>query len=50
MVDKKHPSAMKNAEASVRMEGFERTPEMRNQCECVLDGEPRPPMYYAATK
>lgn len=39
MVDKKHPSAMKNAEASVRMECFERTPELRNQCERVLDGK-----------
>ena len=39
MVDKDHSSAMKNAEASVRMEGCEVTSEMQEQCQCVLDGE-----------
>ena len=32
-----HP--MENAEASVRMEGYEVTPEMREQCERILRGE-----------
>ena len=39
MAHKDHSSAMNNAEASVRMEGFEVTPEMRDQCQRVLDGE-----------
>ena len=39
MADKDHSSAMNNAEASVRMEGFEVTPEMRDQCRRVLDDE-----------
>ncbi|MDE6259785.1 MAG: antitoxin VbhA family protein [Oscillospiraceae bacterium] len=30
---------MENAEASVRMEGYEVTPEMREQCERILRGE-----------
>lgn len=39
MTDKHYSSVMKNAEASVRMEGFEVTPEMQEQCQRVLDGE-----------
>lgn len=39
MAHKDHSSAMNNAEASIRMEGFEVTPEMREQCQRVLDGE-----------
>ena len=39
MSDKNLSSAMRNAEASVRMEGFEVTPKMREQCRRVLDGE-----------
>lgn len=39
MADKDHSSAMNNAEASIRMEGFEVTPEMREQCRRVLDSE-----------
>ena len=39
MAHKDHSSAMNNAEASVRMEGFEVTPEMRDQCQRVLDDE-----------
>ena len=39
MSDKNLSSAMRNAEASVRMEGFEVTPEMRDQCRRVLDDE-----------
>ena len=30
---------MKNAEASVRMEGYTVTPKMRNQCKQVLSGK-----------
>ena len=30
---------MKNAEASVRMEGYTVTPKMRNQCKRVLSGK-----------
>lgn len=30
---------MKNAEASVRMEGFRITPQMREHCRQVLDGK-----------
>jgi len=37
--DKNLSSAMRNAEASVRTEGFEVTPEMRDQCRRVLDCE-----------
>ncbi len=36
---KDYTVAMKNAEASVRMEGCRITPEMREQCEAVLDGK-----------
>ena len=39
MAHKDHSSSMKNAEASVRTEGFEVTPEMRDQCRRVLDCE-----------
>ena len=39
MAHKDHSSSMKNAEASVRTEGFEVTPEMRDQCQRVLDDE-----------
>ena len=31
--------SMKNAEASVRMEGYEVTPQMREHCEQVLSGK-----------
>ena len=31
--------SMRNSEASVRMEGYEITPQMRKQCEQVLRGE-----------
>ena len=39
MAEKDNSSAMKNAEASVRMEGLKVTSEMQEQCQCVLDGE-----------
>ena len=39
MVYKDHSYAMNNAEAAARMEGFEVTPEMQEQCQRVLDGE-----------
>lgn len=39
MVHKDHSVAMKNAEASVRMEGYTITPHMREQCQCVLGGK-----------
>lgn len=39
MADKDYSSVTNNAEASVRMEGFEVTPEMQAQCQRVLDGE-----------
>ncbi len=39
MVDKDHSYAMNNAEAAARMEGFDVTSEMLDQCQCVLDGE-----------
>lgn len=39
MADKDHSSAMKNAEASVRMEGLKVISEMQEQCQRVLDGE-----------
>ena len=38
MADKDYSVAMKNAEASVRMEGYEVTPHMKEQCLRVLDG------------
>lgn len=31
--------SMRNSEASVRMEGYDITPQMRKQCERVLRGE-----------
>ncbi len=37
--EKNHTVSMENAEASIRMEGYTVTPEMREQCECVLRGE-----------
>ena len=36
---KSYSLPMENAEASVRMEGYEVTPEMREQCERILRGE-----------
>ena len=39
MAHKDHSSAINNAEASVRMEGFEGTPEMQGQRQRVLVGE-----------
>ena len=36
--EKDYMAAMKNAEASVRMEDCEVTPWMREQCKKVLDG------------
>lgn len=35
----RHAVSMYNSEASVRMEGYDVTPEMRRQCEQVLRGE-----------
>ena len=37
--DKRYTLPMKNAEASVRMEGCQVTPQMREQCQRVLRGE-----------
>lgn len=37
--DKPYTLPMKNAEASVRMEGCQVTPQMREQCQRVLRGE-----------
>ena len=37
--DKRYTVPMKNAEASVRMEGCQVTPQMREQCQCALRGE-----------
>ena len=37
--DKRYAVSMKNAEASVRMEGCQVTPQMREQCQRVLRGE-----------
>ena len=37
--DKRYTLSMKNAEASVRMEGCQVTPQMREQCQRVLRGE-----------
>ena len=36
---KEYTVSMKNAEASVRMEGYTVTPKMRNQCKRVLSGK-----------
>ena len=36
---KRYTVPMKNAEASVRMEGCQVTPQMREQCQRVLRGE-----------
>ncbi|MDD4715081.1 MAG: antitoxin VbhA family protein [Oscillospiraceae bacterium] len=36
---KNYTVSMKNAEASVRMEGYTVTPKMRNQCKQVLSGK-----------
>ena len=37
--DKRYTLPMRNAEASVRMEGCQVTPQMREQCQRVLRGE-----------
>ena len=37
--DKRYTVSMKNAEASVRMEGCQVTPQMREQCQRALLGE-----------
>ena len=37
--EKYYTVSMENAEASVRMEGYTVTPEMREQCKRVLRGE-----------
>ena len=39
MAKKDYTVSMKNAEASVRMEGYTVTPKMRNQCKRVLSGK-----------
>lgn len=39
MASKDNAASMKNAEASVRMEGYHITPQMRKQCEQVLNGK-----------
>ena len=39
MAQRKYQVSMKNAEASVRMEGCKVTPQMRKQCEQVLSGK-----------
>ena len=39
MAGKNHSSAMKNAEASVRMEGFEVTEQMVKDCVRLMRGE-----------
>lgn len=39
MANKDYSVAMKNAEASVRMEGYKVTPHMREQCQQVLGGK-----------
>ena len=38
-VKKDYTVSMKNAEASVRMEGYAATPKMRQQCKQVLSGK-----------
>lgn len=37
--DKRYTTPMRNAEASVRMEGYQVTPQMREQCQRALRGE-----------
>lgn len=37
--DKRYTVPMKNAEVSVRMEGCQVTPQMREQCQRALRGE-----------
>ena len=39
MADKDHSSAMNNAEASVRMEGFEVTEQTEKDCIRLLSGD-----------
>ncbi len=39
MAQRDYRVSMKNAEASVRMEGCKVTPQMRKQCEQVLSGK-----------
>ena len=39
MAERDYSTAMKNAEASVCMEGCKVTPQMRKQCEQVLSGK-----------
>lgn len=39
MANQKCSISMKNAEASVRMEGYSVTPQMRKQCKEVLSGK-----------
>lgn len=39
MAQRDYTASMKNAEASVRMEGCKVTPQMRKQCEQVLSGK-----------
>lgn len=39
MAGREYSVSMKNAEASVRMEGCKVTPQMRKQCEQVLSGK-----------
>ena len=39
MAKKDYSRAMRNAEASVRMEGYNITPQMREQCKRVLVGK-----------
>ena len=39
MANQDHTTSMKNAEASVRLEGYEVTPQMREHCEQVLSGK-----------
>ena len=49
MVDKDHSYAMNNAEAAARMEGFDVTSEMLDQCQCVLDVKSQPPMPWCSS-
>ena len=39
MKQREYADAMRNAEASLRMEGLLVTPEMREQCASILRGE-----------
>jgi|GEM_PF-2013242 len=39
MANKKHVGPMRNAEASLKMEGLNITPEMRERCTEVLEGK-----------